>query len=297
MNKADIEEKVTQGIIDRLEAGVAPWKRPWATAGFLPTSLSTGKTYRGINTLILAAQTADKGYGSPLWATFKQIAALGGQVRKGEKSTPIVFWNIVRKEQRVDGEDVVKSFPLLRYYNVFNVEQADGLTLPPRFTKEREPVEFDVALDAVVANYVDGPSLTHAAQGRAFYTPSTDSVTLPTREQFDAQDGYAETLFHELTHSTGHPTRCARFSATGGAGSFGCDTYAEEELVAEIGSALLAAHTGVDISMDNTAAYVASWLEVLKNDRSLVIKAAQKAQKAVDRILNHDPAAAEEEND
>ena len=295
MDRTAIEEKVTQGIIDRLEAGVAPWTRPWTTDGYLPTSLSTGKVYRGINTLILASATADHEYTSPLWATYKQIGALGGQVRKGEKSTAIVFWNIVKREDRVDGEDVVRRFPLLRYYNVFNVEQADGLTLPPRFTKEREPVEFDEALDTVVDGYVDGPTLTYAAQGRAFYVPSEDRVTLPKREQFDSSEGYAETLFHELTHSTGHPTRCNRFTATGGSGSFGCKSYAEEELVAEMGSALLAAHTGVTINLDNSAAYVQSWLRTLKDDRSLVIKAAQKAQKAVDRILNHDPAADKED--
>lgn len=290
MNRTDIEEKVTQAIIDRLEAGVAPWTRPWTTAGFLPTSLATGRPYRGINTLLLSAVAEGAGYTSPVWATFKQIQANGGQVRKGESATPIVFWKILRKEDEVDGKAVKTSIPLLRYFNVFNVEQADGITLPPRFTKDAEPVAVDEAVEQVIDGYVDGPSLSHVAQERAYYRPSEDAIVLPTREQFADGAGYASTLFHEFAHSTGHPNRCNRFSATKAAGAFGCETYAEEELVAEMGAALLAGHVGVDIQLDNSAAYVASWLSALKDDRSLVIKAAQKAQKAVDRILNYDPA-------
>lgn len=294
MNRTDIEEKVTQAIIDRLEAGVAPWTKPWTTAGFLPTSLATGRPYRGINTLLLSAVAEGAGYSSPVWATFKQIQTNGGQVRKGETATPIVFWKILRKEDEVDGKTVKKNIPLLRYFNVFNVEQADGITLPPRFTDDSEPVEVDEAVEQVIDGYVDGPSLSHVAQGRAFYRPSADAIVLPTREQFADSAGYAATLFHEFTHSTGHPNRCNRFSATKAAGEFGCETYAEEELVAEMGAALLAGHVGVDIQLDNSAAYVASWLQTLKDDRSLVIKAAQKAQKAVDRILDYDPATEKE---
>lgn len=297
INRADVEQAVTQAVIDRLESGVAPWTRPWATAGFAPTSLSTGKPYRGINTLLLTVEAETKGYSSPLWATYKQLQSLGGQVRRGEKSTVIVYWNVLRKEERdASGEATTKSIPLLRYYRVFNAEQADGVTIPDRFKVEREPVAVPDAVSSVLDGYADGPEVRHVPQGRAYYSPLADKVTLPVLEQFDAPEGYAETLFHELTHSTGHPDRCSRFSVTGN-GPFGCEAYAEEELVAEMGAAMLAGRVGVDISLDNTAAYVGGWLSKLRDDRRLIITAAQRAQRAVDRILGEQPGTDTERED
>jgi antirestriction protein ArdC len=289
MNRTEIETKVTDAVIARLEQGVAPWRRPWTTAGWLPTSVATGKAYRGINTLLLSSVAEYKGYTSPLWATFRQIDQLGGKVIKGEKATSIVFWKFLRKEEEVGGEVKATTIPLLRTFNVFNIAQTEGVQLPARFTAKREPVEVIDAVKNVIDGYVDGPELVHAAQGRAFYSLQADRVTLPSLEQFKTQEGYAETLFHEFVHSTGHVSRNDRFEKD--SGHFGCETYAKEELVAEMGSALLAATVGVSVCLDNAASYVGNWLGVLKDDRSLIIKAAQQAQKAVDRILAFDPTA------
>lgn len=291
MNRTDIETKVTDAVISRLEQGVAPWRKPWTTAGWLPTSVATGKPYRGINTLLLSSVAEEKGYTSPLWATFRQIDELGGKVIKGEKATAIVFWKMLRKEEEVGGEKSVKTIPLLRTFNVFNIAQTEGVQLPAKFEVEREPVEVIDAVKNVIDGYTDGPELIHLPQGRAFYSPTTDKVTLPSLEQFETPEGYAETLFHEFVHSTGHKDRNNRFEGKGGA--FGCNDYAKEELVAEMGAALLAATVGVNICLDNTASYVGNWLSTLKNDRSLILKAAQQAQKAVDRILDFTPSVGE----
>jgi antirestriction protein ArdC len=281
---ADIEAQITQQVIDRLKEGVAPWRKPWSTAGWMPTSVATGKAYRGINSLILALVAEQKGYTSPLWLTFNQAKALGGRVRKGEKSTMVAFWKVLDRTEDVDGVTETRKIPMLRYYMVFNVEQCDDLTLPARFTRKREPVEPEAGVAAVVAGYADGPTVRHVAQGRAFYVPATDTVTLPVREQFATASGYAGTVFHELVHSTGHPSRLGRFEAQQAAGPFGCQSYAKEELVAEMGAALLGAVAGIEVDLDQSASYVASWLKALEDDRGLIIKAAQAAQKAVDRI-------------
>jgi antirestriction protein ArdC len=295
MDRSEIEAKVTDAIIARLEAGVAPWTKPWTTSGWLPTSLSSGKAYRGINPLILSSVAAEKGYGSPLWGTFKQVQDFGGKIRKGEKATPIVFWKILKvNDQQASKENATKSIPLLRYFNVFNVEQADGLELPPRFAQDRVPVAPESGVLTVIDGYIDGPDVTHVASERAFYSPTEDKVVLPLRDQFAEGDRYAGTVFHELVHSTGHRSRLDRFTE---AAPFGCATYAKEELVAEIGATLLGATVGVKTSLDESASYVASWLRALEDDRSLVIKASQQAQKAVDRILNHDPSEVQVEEE
>jgi antirestriction protein ArdC len=300
---ADIEAQITQQVIDRLKDGVAPWRKPWSTAGWMPTSVATGKPYRGINSLILALVAEDKGYTSPLWLTFNQAKALGGRVKKGEKSTMVAFWKVLERTDDADGDTVVRKVPMLRYYMVFNVEQCEDLTLPARFTVKREPMEPEAGVAAVIAGYTDAPTIRHAAQDRAFYVPATDTVTLPLREQFDSAAGYAGTVFHELVHSTGHPKRLNRFDSHAAAGPFGCNSYAKEELVAEMGSALLGAIVGIDVDLDQSASYVASWLKALENDRGLIIKAAQAAQKAVDRIapdgvaLDDSEADAEESED
>jgi antirestriction protein ArdC len=293
MDRQEIEAKVTDAIIARLEQGVAPWTKPWTSSGWLPTSLASGKGYRGINTLILSSVAGDKGYESPLWGTFKQIQNFGGQVRKGEKSTAVVFWKILKVEDR-KAEDTQRSIPLLRYFNVFNAEQTEGLDLPPRFTQSRPSVPVEVGVQNVLDGYVDGPQVRHTPSERAFYSPTEDAITLPVRSQFATAEGYAGTAFHELVHSTGHRSRLDRFTE---ASPFGCANYAKEELVAEVGATLLGATVGVGTSLDESAAYVSSWLRRLSDDRSLIIKAAQQAQKAVDRIVNFDPSVVEDVNE
>ena len=275
MNRTEIQEIVTNNIISALDAGVVPWQKPWDGYGG-QTSLSTGKAYRGVNTLILDAVQMSHGYGLPLWGTYKQIAALGGQIRKGEKGTPIVFWKKLEKESD-DGEK--SSFMMMKFYTVFNVDQADGVEIPARFLVEREPVDV---LEGVGEALSYGPVVRHVAQDKAYYEAGTDRITLPALEQFASPEKYAATALHEVAHSTGHESRLARLDSSA---PFGCASYAEEELVAEIAAAMLATVIGVRVEWDQTAAYVASWLRVLRNDRAMIVSAAQKAQKAVDVVL------------
>lgn len=296
-NRAEIEQKVTDSIIRALESGVAPWRKPWDNLT-LPVSVATNKPYRGINTLILWAVQTEMRYERPYWLTLKQANAMGGTVRKGEKSTEIVFWKVHNFEKRDEetGLMVPAKVPLLRTYRVFNVEQCDGLELPPRYSetvKVHEPVEVLEGLQTVMDGYVDGPTVVNLRGNQAFYMPLIDIIQLPERNQFPTPEGYAETMLHELVHSTGHKDRLDRFEA--GQERFGCEGYAREELVAEIGAAMLAAVVGIDLKVEQTAAYVGSWLKALKDDRSLIIKAAQQAQKAVDRILPAQETAAVKE--
>jgi len=276
MNKADIQQIVTDNIIAAMEKGIVPWRKPWTGHGS-QVSLSTGKPYRGVNTLILDSVQMAHGYDLPLWGTFKQISAMGGKVKKGEKGTPVVLWKPMERE---DEEGNVKSFMLMRYFTVFNVAQTEGLEIPAKFLATREPVPV---LEGVAEALAYGPEVRHLAQDRAYYEPAKDRITLPALEQFVSAESYAATALHEIAHSTGHESRLGRFD--GSPVTFGCETYAEEELVAEIGAAMLATALGISVEWDQHAAYLASWLKALKDDRGLLITAAQKAQKAVDIVL------------
>jgi antirestriction protein ArdC len=283
--RKDVEAEVTAKVLEALERGMVPWEKPWRTAGLLPTSASTGKAYRGINTWLLSLSAEAAGYNSPYWLTFNQAKALGGNVRKGEKGTFVVLWKRIKIADTEAEDGATKVIPLLRSYTVFNLDQTENVTLPPRFDlPEFEPVEPGEAVEAVLAGYVDGPELRYRTGDAAYYTPDNDTVTLPALDQFGDQVAYAGTLFHELTHSTGHASRLNRFERNGEPQHFGTERYAREELVAEMGAAILAAVAGTEHHIERSAAYVENWLGRLRDDKSLVILAAQQAQKAVDRI-------------
>jgi len=282
MNTTDIAGIVTDRIIAAMEKGTVPWQKPWTGHGG-PTSLSSGKTYRGINYLILELVQQAEGYELPLWGTYKQFQAMGGSVNKGEKGTPVVLWKPMEK-QNSDGE--TESFMLMRYFTVFNIAQTN-VEAPAKYLTDREPV---AVLDGVeiALNYPNGPTVAHRQQDQAFYAAKTDEIVLPLLSQFTSPEAYASTALHEATHSTGHSSRLARLDGA----AFGCQKYAAEELVAEIGAAMLATALNIEVSYEQTATYLSSWLRVLKDDRKMLIQAAQKAQKAVDLIL---PPAAEME--
>ena len=267
----NVYEIVTQKILDQLEAGTVPWQRPWRTTG-APSNIDSKKPYRGVNTILLSMT----GYDSPWWGTYKQVQAAGGQVRKGEKSTLIVFWKPSTRETDPETGELKSSYMMLRYYNVFNSEQCDGLeqytaVAPP------EPVSPPDAVTDVL-NHYSVSTLAHGGD-RAFYRVSDDHLQMPEAQDFDSPAAYASTLFHELVHSTGHPTRLKRdFS-----GGFGSSSYAREELVAEIGAAYLCEHYGID-QIKPSADYIASWMRRLRDDPKLIVSAASKAEKAVDMI-------------
>jgi antirestriction protein ArdC len=236
--------------------------------------------------LMLASQV----YGSPYWLTFNQAKEAKGTIRKGEHGSIVVFAKRASKEVETDsGEIEERSYSVLRYYTVFNVEQTDGCKLnlpePPKLN-EHEKIE---RCEAVYGNMPNRPALRSDSPNRrfqAFYSPSADYVNVPDLSCFDKPEEYYSTVFHELTHCTGHVSRLNRETLTQMV-RFGDTNYSKEELVAEMGSAFLAGLTGIDlVTIPNSAAYLQSWMGRLKGDPKLVISAAAQAQKAVDFILN-----------
>lgn len=289
MNKAEIENKVTDTLVASLEAGVAPWQQGWIDR-IAPMNVVSGRPYRGLNWLTLACAADRSGYVSPFWLTYKQATERGGQVRKGEKGTAIVFWKIANWTD-ADGDD--RSAPLLRYYTVFNADQCDGLELPD------VPNRTDVDLTEIASvrdhvlnvwratgnslpHFIDDMKTVSVANGQPHYSPLLDYIMLPDDHLFKTVADYAAALLHEAAHATGHESRLHRWD--GKRHEFGCRDYAEEELVAEIGACMIAARLGITISTDNSAAYLRSWLGRLKNDRTMLITAAQRAQKAADWV-------------
>ena len=270
---------MTQKVIERLEAGVIPWKRSWSGGGH-PRNLVSQKPYRGINPFILACM----GYAQRDWVTFRQAQELGGSVRKGEKSCPVVFWNWIEKKDKESGKK--EKYPCLKYYNVFNVEQCEGIEKEIEnlaVNRDSEPVE-DCAL--LVSNYLerDGQLKIEHFGNKPCYIPSKDLVQMPRFEQFKDKESYHAVLFHELVHASGAKTRLDRFSS-GEMQSFGSREYSKEELIAEMGAAFLCGLTGIETAtIDNQAAYLQGWISVLRGDSKLLVQAGGKAQKAVDLI-------------
>jgi antirestriction protein ArdC len=264
---------ITSRIVEELEKGQVPWRKPWRTLP--PVNLISKKPYRGINVFLLALQ----GYGSQYWLTFNQAKQLGGNVQKGEHGTKIVFWKFDTYEtETADGETEDRKTAFLRYYTVFNLEQTEGLkallTLPPAFPSE--------SAEEIANGMPNPPAFEQGFQ--AAYISSRDTVTMPSRTAFDSQAEYYSTLFHELTHSTGHAKRLAR-EGFDKPQAFGSDSYSREELIAEMGSAMLCGVAGIEqTTIANSLAYLQSWIARLKSDSKLVISAASAAQKAADYI-------------
>jgi len=276
MSKQSVYEVVTARLIEQLESGVAPWKQPWKnyldSNTRLPSNYKTKKAYRGINAVLL------NGAPTPFWLTYKQAEEMGGQVRKGSKGTPVVYWKWLSAEERAANPDRMPCYPI--YSTVFNLSQIDGIELPAE-----APVDVEsgiAACDRVVAHLPVKAEIRHEG-ARAFYSPTPDYVNMPKKSAFKALTGYYATLFHELTHWTGHHSRLDRLSKVA---HFGSEDYSKEELVAEMGAAFLCAHTGIQNETEpQSASYLASWIRVLKGDSKLALQAASAAQKATDYIL------------
>lgn len=271
----DIYQEITDRMIAELEKGKIPWHCPWRPAEWRHRNLISGKPYRGINAILLAMSP----YASPFWLTMRQLRKLGGELRPNEGGTAVVFWKLFEKD-----EDTV--LPVLRFYTVYNLEQTHGIPakhipqLPPRAIIEFNPIE---AAEEIIARYENCPPIIHGGNS-ASYNPSLDRIRMPNRVQFENEEEYYSTLFHEATHSTGHKSRLNRPGMEHI--SFGSEVYSKEELIAEMGAAFLCTQTGIEhATIKNSAAYIQNWLEHLRNDKKLVLQAAQKAQKAVDYIL------------
>lgn len=290
-----VYDQITNRIIRALEAGTVPWQKPWGASGGWPRSMATGKRYQGVNVLMLGMTSEERSYGSPWWGTYRQIEELGGHVIRGQSAkndagpTTVVFAETrEREDDEADpqtGEPARKRYVVARAFRVFNAAQCEGL--PERFYPQPGTGELLAEPQAVLDGYLahGGPRLDHVPTDRAYYTPSNDRIVLPLRTQFKSPGHYYETGFHETVHSTGHPSRLNR-PGIAEFDHFGSGKYAREELVAQIGSAMLLAETSVDEPglFDNSAAYVRSWLRALKDDRSLVVSAASQAYKAVELI-------------
>lgn len=278
----DLYAEVTARIVQTLEKGVRPWSCPWtrsSTGGVLPRR-HTGEAYKGVNILLLWATTLERGYTAQTWMTYQQILAKGGQVRKGERGTTVVYaGQIATDTKQADAnEDAAAPSRMrgyLKSYTVFNVEQCDGL--PVNESPETFPAQpLDQSVQAFIAG--TGATIRHGGD-RAFYAPGADVIRVPHAHQFRDPRAYVGTLAHELVHWTGHPDRLARQFGQ----RFGDHAYAMEELVAELGAAFVCA--GLDVTAEpreDHAAYLAEWLTVLKSDKRALFTAASQAQRATD---------------
>ncbi len=277
--KLDLYQTITDRILELLDAGTVPWRNPiqrTAAGDGLPKSLASGKHYRGINVFLLAVTAWCKGYESSYWTTYRGAQAQGGQVRKGEKSTLVVFWKQYAVTDRETGQE--QQFPVLRHYHVFNAEQVEGIEPPDRVPPDETAPKFEPLIEAekIVTGYARPPTIEQGGQ-RAYYIPSEDRIKIAEPGRFESREEYYGTLYHELVHSTGHPSRLNR----------GFDpTYGKEELTAEFGAAFLAAVAGISPpTIDNTAAYINGWRTQIAADKKLLVQAAAAGQRAADHIL------------
>ena len=261
-----VYEIVTEKILDSLNKGTIPWRMPW-TDGGLPMNLKSKKAYRGINVFMLSLQ----GRKSRYWLSYKQAQEMKGQVRKGEKSTTVVFWKWLDIQEKDTGKD--KKIPMLRYFNIFSLDQIEGIVDPDTELEPKEHTPIESA-EKVIADMPNRPEIQHKEQ-RACYSLARDFVNMPLPESFDSPEEYYSVLFHELGHSTAHPSRLKREKPS----------YAQEELVAEMTAAFLCGVTGIEnATIENSAAYIDSWRKRIRDDVRLVVMAGAQAQKASDYI-------------
>lgn len=278
--KFDVHAYVTDAIIAAIEAGTAPWRKPWTgdKSGAAFPLRGNGEAYRGINVIMLWLTATEKGYASPFWLTFKQAKEHGAHVRKGEKSTTVVYYGQAEREND-EGEEVRFSFA--KAYRVFNADQIEGLPEEYYRAQATEARDLGTEADPTLEGYFasTGARIETSEGPRAYYHPLHDHIHMPPIATFHSANGYYATLAHELTHWTGHSSRLDRLKK-------GRDraAYAYEELIAEIGACMVCAHLGLVPDFEQSAAYVESWLKALKDDKRLIFSAASEAQKAFDLI-------------
>lgn len=285
--KNQVYQMVTDRICEMLNQGIIPWRKPWKGEKASPEdsaiSYTTRRAYSVLNQWLLAGRPGE-------YLTFNEVKKLGGHIKKGAKSGMIVFYTKASyTKKNDDGEDEIVTYPLLRYYNVFHIEDTEGIK-SKAVPGEVVEVETDGFADSVIANYVkrEGIKFQNTKHSdKAFYCPATDEVVVPMATQYTEIAEYYSTTFHELTHSTGKKSRCDREDEKKGS-HFGNFQYSREELVAEMGSAMLCSRCGVSIekAFRNSVAYIQGWLKALKNDTAMIIWAAARAEKAARYIMN-----------
>ena len=281
MNR-DIHQAITARFIEQLKRGTVPWQKPW----FGVQNIVSRKPYRGINALLLGSTD----YHSPFWISFRQALDLGGHVKKGEKSTPVIYYKILEKRDeagkmmlREDGTPA--RIPFVRWANVFNLDQTEGIPAPTITVNQGMSPPHERAA-AIVENARLCP--IHHAGFAAFYSPTDDVIRIPAPSTFHSQEDYYPTLYHELTHASGHPSRLNREGVTERA-RFGSERYSKEELVGELGAAFLSNEAGIldSVRFENSAAYLGSWVQKLENDPRMIVSAASQAQRSSDFHHGH----------
>ena len=279
---SDIYSQVNDRLLAALEQGIIPWRRPWT--GRLPTNYDSGKEYRGVNILTLGITEMVHGYSSPYWLTFRQAQKHGGHIKKGEHASYIVFSEKkIREVEKEDGTKEQKVYHFVKSFPVFNWEQTEGVPKKeagPALDPDRDLIEV---CDSVLSR-MPNPPVYRESGSAAYYMPKDDLVNLPPIETFKTTEGYAATKFHEYGHATGHESRLNRPGIMAVA-AFGSEDYSFEELVAELTSAYLCARTGINNTLENSFSYISCWLKVLRNDKTMLLKASGKAMAAVEYIV------------
>lgn len=281
MSKNPVYSYVTEEIIKQLEKGIVPWRKPWNTKENPAINYVTRRPYRGINTLLLSKAGE--------YLTFKQVQRLGGKIKKGSKSYMVVFYKIEKNTTKDEnGEEKANTWFILRYYRVFHLDDIEEI--PSKVEKPKSNNSSLTEAEKILSLYTDKPGISHANHGRAYYSPVEDYINVPPIECYNNEQEYYSTLFHECIHSTGHKDRLNRFNEKENrSAAFGSESYSKEELIAEIGSAMLCSITGIQNTLENSAAYISAWLKRLKEDKKLIVQAANKAQAAADYIQGIEP--------
>ena len=278
MAKFNIYEEITNRIIEQLENNIIPWHKPWSGISSGAYNRVSKKPYSLLNQMLLKHDGE--------YATYKQWSDLGGKVKKGEKSEIVVFWKMMQVEENKDGKMEKKTIPLLKYINVFHISQVDGVEPKDAKPIDHKPIE---EAERIKNDYIERENITieELVSNEAYYSPMMDYIQVPCKEQFEDVMEFYSTLFHEMVHSTGHANRLGRLNTGLKFASFGSEEYSKEELIAEIGSAFLMNHIGIETSktFKNSTAYIQSWLKVLRNDNRFIVSASGKAEKAMKYIL------------
>lgn len=286
----DHYQEVTDSIVAALEAGTPPWRKAWdpekAGGPQAPINPTTGKRYRGVNTLLLGMDPRAFASGDPRWCTFNQAKDKGWSVRKGERSTTVFFFKRLEVEDRDakgdPGEDGKKTIPLLKAYSVFHASQVDGIPLYVPPDRTAAPWRRPEAADTILKN---SGAVIRTGGERAYYSPGTDHIQLPPDRAFNGPEYWATMALHELGHWTGHKDRLNRDLSS----RFGSGSYAQEELRAELASVFMAGEVGIPADVPQHASYMASWLKALRDDKREVFRAASDAQRMADHCLAFHP--------
>ncbi|MDP1814023.1 MAG: zincin-like metallopeptidase domain-containing protein [Leadbetterella sp.] len=281
----DVYSMVTNRIIELLESGTIPWRKPWSSSG-MPQNLISKRSYGGINVLLLNSLNYEQNF----FLTWNQIQKIGASVKKGERSNFAVFHSKIEKKDESDGQEKTDKKSFLRYYKLFNIEQC--YNVPEKFVPKEGESDNHVLVDCeeVIACMPLCPDIMHSNDCEAFYSPSNDYIKIPYLSIFESPSAYYGTLFHELIHATGAKVRLGRETVYNNP-RFGSELYSQEELIAEIGSCFLKNLTGVpNQDLENSSAYIDNWLTVLKKDKRFIVTASSKAQQAVSYICNSNHA-------